>query len=188
MEPATVIPGEASESDDDEITQINTKQIKEQTQIKSSQATVVSGEASESDEDEETDKDGITPLKVDTGKKGDRDDITSGEIPLTPTSPGTRYTLDIPIYDSLLHRKLRERNGIMRRHIIDTVQQVYNSASKDLHNTTLQLHKSQSSVMDASHHLKLLTNDLFYLEDKMDIVSNCPILPDIHFPSKQTTT
>ncbi len=30
--------------------------------------------------------------------------------------------------------------------------------------------------------MRMLTNDLFHLEDKMDIIASCNILPDIHIP------
>ena len=36
-----------------------------------------------------------------------------------------------------------------------------------------------SPFQDVSHHMRLTTNDLFHLEDKVDIVASCNILPDI---------
>ncbi len=33
---------------------------------------------------------------------------------------------------------------------------------------------------DISHSMRLLTNDLFHLEDKIDIVASCNLLPDIN--------
>ena len=35
-------------------------------------------------------------------------------------------------------------------------------------------------LQDVSHHMRLTTNDLFHLEDKVDIVTSCNILPDIN--------
>ncbi|XP_060077473.1 biogenesis of lysosome-related organelles complex 1 subunit 3-like [Ylistrum balloti] len=177
----TVVQGEASESDDDEVDASITKNTTDPEQT----ATVVSGEASESEDDEtdvplEQDKPQLTPLKVDTNGKGDND-IISGDRLSTPTSP-IQKTSDVyrPKYDTLLHRKLRDRNALLRRHMVDAVHQAYQTATKDLHNTTQQLHKSQSLVMDISHNMRLLTNDLFYLEDKIDIITTCKILPDIN--------
>ncbi|OWF46653.1 biogenesis of lysosome-related organelles complex 1 subunit 3-like [Mizuhopecten yessoensis] len=187
----TVVPGEASESDDDDVDATMTKNTTDSEQI----ATVVSGEASESEEDEtdvptnKQDKPELPPLKVDTNGKGDNDDITSGDRVSTPTSPTSR-TADVyrPKYDTLLHRKLRERNNSLRHHMVDAVHQAYQTSTKDLHNTAQQLHKSQSVVMDISHNMRLLTNDLFYLEDKIDIITTCKILPDINIAVPGTET
>lgn len=33
---------------------------------------------------------------------------------------------------------------------------------------------------DISHNMRLLTNDLFHLEDRIDIISSCNLLPDIN--------
>ncbi|XP_069130325.1 biogenesis of lysosome-related organelles complex 1 subunit 3-like isoform X2 [Argopecten irradians] len=182
MEPSTVqtvVLGEASESDEDE----NEVRTTEPEQV----ATVVTGEASESEDDETEDvptpqdQQQLPPLKVDTNGKGDNDDILAGDGLSSPVSPTQKIT-DVyrPKYDTLLHRKLRERNTSLRRHMVDAVHQSYQTSTKDLHNTTQQLHKSQSVVMDISHNMRLLTNDLFYLEDKIDIITTCQILPDIN--------
>ncbi|XP_033741180.1 biogenesis of lysosome-related organelles complex 1 subunit 3-like [Pecten maximus] len=189
MEPAvqTVVPGEASESDDDEVDATVTNNTTDPEQ------TVVSGEASESEDDEadvptKQDRPEFPPLKVDTNGKGDNDDIISGDQLSTSTSP-TLKSADVyrPKHDTLLHRKLRERNTSLRRHIVDAVHQAYQTSTKDLHNTTQQLHKSQSVVMDISHNMRLLTNDLFYLEDKIDIITTCKILPDINIAVPSTS-
>lgn len=172
----TVVPGEASESDDEE------NPVQQSNKTASATATIVSGEASESEEEEEinTSQDNaLPPLKVDTEGKGDKDDITNGEIPPSPTTPTFKTHEFKPKYDTLLHRKLRERNMALRRHIVDTVHHTYLTAAKDLSNTTQQLHKSQSAIMDIQHHMRLLTNDSFNLEDKIDIITSCKLLPDI---------
>lgn len=40
-----------------------------------------------------------------------------------------------------------EKNAGLRRHLVDSVKQSYNTTTKDLHNISQQLHKSQASVM-----------------------------------------
>ncbi|KAJ8314974.1 hypothetical protein KUTeg_007124 [Tegillarca granosa] len=163
----TVVPGEASESDDEE------NPVQQSNKTASATATIVSGEASESEEEEEinTSQDNVLPpLKVDTEGKGDKDDITNGEIPPSPTTPTFKTHEFKPKYDT---------NMALRRHIVDTVHHTYLTAAKDLSITTQQLHKSQSAIMDIQHHMRLLTNDSFNLEDKIDIITSCKLLPDI---------
>ncbi|KAL5010522.1 hypothetical protein ScPMuIL_012827 [Solemya velum] len=172
----TIVQGEASESDDeDDATIIDRMKTVPPTQHN----IVVSGEASESDEEIDTSQKEahVPPLKVNTEGKGDLEDITNGKMTVSPTSPAE---FNKPKYDTLLHRKLRERNGLFRRHIIETIANVYQGCVKNIHNTTLQLLKTQSAIQDTSYHMRLLTNDLFHLEDRIDIVSGCHLLPDIN--------
>ncbi|XP_061167494.1 biogenesis of lysosome-related organelles complex 1 subunit 3-like [Saccostrea echinata] len=168
MEPAirTIVDGEASESDDDEESaEYEEKMDARLLSEDPVNAVSISGEASESEDEE------IPPIKVDTGHSGLLD------APLVTLAP--KLYSSKPKYDSLLHKKLREKNSNLRRHIVDSVHQMYLVSAKDLHNTSLQLHKSQALIMDVSHNMKQLTNDLFHLEDKVDIVTSCQILPDI---------
>ncbi|XP_013379794.1 biogenesis of lysosome-related organelles complex 1 subunit 3 [Lingula anatina] len=173
----TVVQGEASESDEDE-------EVENIMSSKHVRGVVVSGEASESEE-EETDNEftnhqDLVPLNVDTSKSGD-----SLHGPITPK---TRLIEKEELkYDTLLHKKLRERNVSLRRSLVDTVHQVYVGGSKELKNTTLQLVKSQNAIQDVSHNLRLLTNDLFNLEDKIDIVLSCTLLPDINISPEVVT-
>jgi len=37
-------------------------------------------------------------------------------------------------------------------------------------------------LQEISYTMRLLTNQLFQLEDKIDIVVTCPILPEVHIP------
>ncbi|XP_062616806.1 uncharacterized protein LOC134278510 isoform X2 [Saccostrea cucullata] len=150
MEPAirTIVDGEASESDDDEDS-VENEEKKEKKLLSEDQvnAVSISGEASESEDEE------IPPIKVDTRQSGLQD-------PPHLTSAPKLYSSK-PKYDSLLHKKLREKNAGLRRHLVDSVHQMYLASAKDLHNTSLQLHKSQALIMDVNHNMKLLTNDLF---------------------------
>ncbi|VDI58722.1 biogenesis of lysosome-related organelles complex 1 subunit 3 [Mytilus galloprovincialis] len=183
----TVVAGEASESDDDEPSvQTPKKQSEETVPIQSAAATkavVVSGEASESDEEIETSQTKhLPPLNVDKDSKADEDLIIVDASSIPGIEKAHLYGHGTSKYDSLLHRKLRERNIAFRRHLVDSVHQVYISSSKDLHNIRLQLHKTQGALNDVSHNMSLLTNDLFKLDNTLDTVSTCTILPDIKFP------
>ncbi len=35
-------------------------------------------------------------------------------------------------------------------------------------------------LQDISHNMRLLTNDLFHLEDKIDIIASCSLLPNMN--------
>ncbi|XP_071133572.1 biogenesis of lysosome-related organelles complex 1 subunit 3-like isoform X2 [Mytilus edulis] len=180
----TVVAGEASESDDDEPSVQTQKKHSEET-IQSAavtKAVVVSGEASESDEEIETSQTKHLPPLNDKDSKADEDLIIVDASSIPGIEKAHLYGHGTSKYDSLLHRKLRERNIAFRRHLVDSVHQVYLSSSKDLHNIRLQLHKTQGALNDVSHNMSLLTNDLFKLDNTLDTVSTCTILPDIKFP------
>lgn len=184
----TVVQGEASESDEDNDVKADafydsSETVQEPNRAKlggTSGGVVVSGEASESDEEEvNTDEiHQLPPLKVDRADTSATDHLPEGE-PVSPTAVQHTDT-HRPKYNSLLHRKLRDRNIALRQHIADTINQTYVIAGKDLHNNTLQLQKTQVAIQDVSHHMRLTTNDLFHLEDRVDIVASCNILPDIN--------
>ncbi|XP_065926567.1 biogenesis of lysosome-related organelles complex 1 subunit 3 isoform X3 [Magallana gigas] len=170
MEPAirTVVDGEASESDEEEkVDGVLDVRRSDQNFVN---AVSISGEALESDDEGETDPP-IPALRVEHGESETRQEETGSHSV-------TRLYSSKPKYDSLLHKKLRERNASLRRHLVDSVHQMYLVSAKDLHNTSLQLHKSKALIGDLSHNMRNLTNDLFHLEDRVDIITSCMILPD----------
>ncbi|XP_060570598.1 biogenesis of lysosome-related organelles complex 1 subunit 3-like [Ruditapes philippinarum] len=209
-----IVEGEASESDEDELSGPNESLDRETTatagtsrlteeisqndgdktgntssivshkdgEVSVNTGVIVSGEASESDEEFEivTSEGQILPLNVNTSEKGDTTDLTS---PQSPSLPSQQKEVK-PKYNTLLNRKLRERNIALRRHIVDTIHQSYTQAATGLHNLTIQLQKSHIAIQDVSHHMRNTTNDLFQLEDKVDIVRSCNILPNITLPVK----
>jgi uncharacterized coiled-coil protein SlyX len=183
----TVIAGEASESDDDYSTgtptwsdagNVGPEPVPQGIQQGTSQITntpagtgiVVSGEASESDD--ENDKNTTAPYPVMTVTDEDHS-LISAELP-------TRPTMNLPAYDSLLHRKLRETNATIRGHLQDVFQKQFESAGRNIRGVNQQLASSQLLIQEISHTMRLLTNDLFQLEDKVDIVVTCPILPQVN--------
>ncbi|XP_052710823.1 biogenesis of lysosome-related organelles complex 1 subunit 3-like [Crassostrea angulata] len=179
MEPAirTVVDGEASESDEEEeVDEIPDVRQSDQNLVN---AVSISGEALESDDEGETDPP-IPALRVEH-----RDSGTGQEE--TGSHSVTRLYSSKPKYDSLLHKKLREKNASLRRHLVDSVHQMYLVSAKDLHNTSLQLHKSKALIGDLSHNMRNLTNDLFHLEDRVDIITSCMILPDINISVSGTS-
>ncbi|XP_048769880.1 uncharacterized protein LOC125676030 isoform X4 [Ostrea edulis] len=135
----TVVDGEASESDDDELSETEATKDAPGVDPLNINAVSISGEASESEEEIEEDEESIPALKVETRKSG----LKAGNI--SAASP--KLYSSQPKYDSLLHKKLREKNANLRRHMVDSVHQMYLVSAKDLHNTSLQLHKSQTFIM-----------------------------------------
>ncbi|XP_071114154.1 biogenesis of lysosome-related organelles complex 1 subunit 3-like [Haliotis cracherodii] len=165
----TVVQGEASESDDEDMMPDAIPQ-----------GTVISGEASESEEEVDTSLQGsqeLPALKVDRNRGEDLQGSDPTQLPILTT---TRMVTSKPKYDTLLHRKLRERNLQFHGHLVSLGSHAYLSAAKHINNTTQQLLKSHVAIQDVSHNMRLMTNDLFRLEDKINIISSCNLLPDIN--------
>ncbi|XP_025097277.1 biogenesis of lysosome-related organelles complex 1 subunit 3-like isoform X1 [Pomacea canaliculata] len=193
----TVVQGEASESDDDEVhvSSVNIKPFPSrvlQTSLESKktaggQAVVVEGEASESEEEEEVEVDTslnstkLPPLKVEPQKKvqyGSSGDLSDVPTLMSPRMADLRFNK--PKYDTLLHRKLRENNWHLHDNMLEVAGQMYLGASRSLGSTTAHLLKSHSTLQDISHAVRLLTNDLFHLDDRISIILSCKLLPDIN--------
>ncbi|XP_068441499.1 biogenesis of lysosome-related organelles complex 1 subunit 3 [Clinocottus analis] len=176
-----VVQGEASETDSDDevyITSMTAPQI----------ATVgakVPGEASETDSEDEEEQPvpasspnqesthilrrDLPPLIV----VRDHPDIQS--IVEDRPSPTHR-----PQGDTLLQQKLQETNSRLYADVGQMVRQVYDSASKEVYSATAQLNTSQSAIINASHSIRLILDDLKAVSEKIDIITSCQILPDIN--------
>jgi hypothetical protein len=189
----TVVAGEAIESDDEDLsatppwnlaTAPAADGVSDQrssvpqliADMPSSSGIVVSGEASESDEEcQQLDIPLHIQLSTNNPNAAPVDDQKYG----SSDSPSKRLQLDSPAYDSLLHRKLRETNIAIRSRLEGIVQKQFETATKNLQSTGQQLTSSQLMIQQVSHTMRLLTNDLFQLEDKIDIVVTCSILPHV---------
>ncbi|XP_068574265.1 biogenesis of lysosome-related organelles complex 1 subunit 3 [Cebidichthys violaceus] len=176
-----VVQGEASETDSDDevyITSMSAPQI----------ATVgakVPGEASETDSDGEEEQGARAfPPSQDSAQILRRDlpplivvrdhpDIQS--IVEDRPSPTHR-----PQGDTLLQQKLQESNSRLFSDVGQTVRHVYGSASREIHSATAQLNASQSAIINASHSIRLILDDLKAVSEKIDIITSCQILPDIN--------
>lgn len=145
-------------------------------QGQSQQATVVSGEASESDDDDTV---------------GTYSSITTTDLvsPDSSEGPHTQSTTSEPQgsepnrHNTLLHRKLRERNSSLRRNLAEMVRQPYQNATRDLGAVGQGLIRCQQQVQEVSSTLRRVTNELFQLEDKVDTVRHCSIIPEINIPT-----
>ncbi|XP_064462850.1 uncharacterized protein LOC135373695 [Ornithodoros turicata] len=135
-------------------------------------ATVVAGEASESDEDDATYSGSTTDSRCSTSQAMSLDGSFSA------ASTGRRMT-EPTRYNSLLHRKLRERNASLRKNLTEMACQPYQNATREITSITQSLIRSQQLVQEVSSTLRRLTNELFQLEDKVETVRHCNIIPDI---------
>ncbi|XP_037324077.2 biogenesis of lysosome-related organelles complex 1 subunit 3 [Pungitius pungitius] len=185
-----VVQGEASETDSDDevyITSMSPPQI----------ATVgakVPGEASETDSEEEEggqQADRASSFRQDSAHVLRRDlpplivvrdhpDIQS--IVEDRPSPTHR-----PQGDTLLQQKLQESNSRLHSDVVQMVRQVYGTACKEVQSATAQLNTSQGAIINASHSIRLILDDLKAVSEKIDIITSCQILPDIDIQNNHTT-
>ncbi|XP_034081494.1 biogenesis of lysosome-related organelles complex 1 subunit 3 isoform X1 [Gymnodraco acuticeps] len=175
-----VVQGEASETDSDDEVYI--------TSMTPQTATVgakVPGEASETDSEDEEEQPGrayslsqestqilrrdLPPLIV----VRDHPDIQS----IVEDSPSPTHR---PQGDTLLQQKLQESNSRLYSDVGQTLRHVYGSASREVQSATSQLNTSQGAIINASHSIRLILDDLKAVSEKIDIITSCQILPDIH--------
>lgn len=53
---------------------------------------------------------------------------------------------------------------------------------------TAQLNASQSAIINASHSIRLILDDLKAVSEKIDIITSCQILPDININNPNNNT
>ncbi|XP_035857277.1 biogenesis of lysosome-related organelles complex 1 subunit 3 isoform X1 [Sander lucioperca] len=189
-----VVQGEASETDSDDEVYI-TSMPAPQTATVGAKVVLhdVPGEASETDSEGEEEQAGrasslsqesaqilrrdLPPLIV----VRDHPDIQS--IVEDRPSPTHR-----PQGDTLLQQKLRESNSWLYSDVGQTLRQVYGSASREVNSATAQLNTSQSAIINASHSIRLILDDLKAVSEKIDIITSCQILPDININNPNNYT
>ncbi|GFN84748.1 biogenesis of lysosome-related organelles complex 1 subunit 3 [Plakobranchus ocellatus] len=169
----TVVQGEASESDSEEEEIEN-----DPTPL------VIEGEADESDEEKPNMND--APRKKELPALKLREYSTSFEtLDDTPTGPPLLHKKPgKPKHGTVLNRKLWESNLSLCNSLSNLISHTYLTAAKDITNCSQQVSRSHTLVQDVSHNMRLMTNDLFNLHDRIDIVTSCKILPLISIPQK----
>ncbi|XP_072127238.1 biogenesis of lysosome-related organelles complex 1 subunit 3 [Mobula birostris] len=88
-------------------------------------------------------------------------------------------------YSSLLQQKLRESNVRLNHNVEHAVKQMYENATKEIRTATSHLSNSQNGIINASHSIRLILDDLKAVTEKMDIITSCNLLPDIQIPPRQ---
>ncbi|KAF0030515.1 hypothetical protein F2P81_017246 [Scophthalmus maximus] len=90
--------------------------------------------------------------------------------------------------DTLLQLKLQESNSRLYHDVSQTVRQVYSVATREVRSATAQLNTSQSAIINASHSIRLILDDLKAVSEKIDIITSCQILPDINISNPKDYT
>lgn len=149
------VAGESSDSD----AEIDTSSGNEIKIHSAKEAVVVLGEAPESDEDDFMDA-------VDTTAR----DL--GHLHVTfedPPSPTIELIGDNGIrYNTILHRKLRDKNELLRKELISVACNPYNDATREIKSITGNLMRSQKMVQGVSSTLRRVSRDLLMLEDSLN--------------------
>ncbi|XP_030632369.1 biogenesis of lysosome-related organelles complex 1 subunit 3 [Chanos chanos] len=83
-------------------------------------------------------------------------------------------------YNTLLQQKLQESNTRLCNDVTQTLKQVYNGATRDIRMATTNLNNSQNGIINASHSIRLILEDLRSVSEKIDIITSCNLLPDIN--------
>lgn len=184
-----MVQGEASETDSDDEVYITSLSANQSGTV----GAKVPGEASETDSEGETEhaargsaprqesaqilKRDLPPLIV----VRDHPDIQS----IVEDRPSPSHK---PHGDTLLQQKLQESNSRLYSDVGLMVQQVYGNASKEIRTATSQLNASQTAIINASHSIRLILDDLKAVSEKIDIITSCQILPDININNPNNHT
>lgn len=177
-----VVQGEASETDSDDEVYITSLPPPQTTTA----GAKVAGEASETDSEDESEqskqnstinlesaqifKRDLPPLIV----VRDHPDIQS-VVEDRPSPTHHRHT-----GDTLLQQKLQESNHRLYSDVAQNLRNVYGNACREIRTATTQLNASQGAIINASHSIRLILDDLKAVSEKIDIITSCQILPDIN--------
>ncbi|KAL7401047.1 hypothetical protein ABVT39_021987 [Epinephelus coioides] len=185
-----VVQGEASETDSDDEVYITSMPPPQTATV----GAKVPGEASETDSEgeEEEQADRASSLSQESTQILRRDlpplivvrdhpDIQS--IVEDRPSPTHR-----PQGETLLQQKLQESNSRLFTDVAQTLRHVYGSATREVQSATAQLNTSQSAIINASHSIRLILDDLKAVSEKIDIITSCQILPDININNPNNCT
>ncbi|XP_024138391.1 biogenesis of lysosome-related organelles complex 1 subunit 3 [Oryzias melastigma] len=174
-----VVEGEASETDSDDEVYITSLPSGQTARAK------VPGEASETDSEGEPQQAAQHPAAGQESAqilKKDlpplivvRDHLDIQSVVEDRPSPAPRSH-----GDSLLQQKLQESNSRLYSDVGQTVCHVYSSANKEIRSATTQLNASQGAIINASHSIRLILDDLRAVSEKIDIITSCQILSDIN--------
>lgn len=187
-----VVPGEAAESDSEE--EINTNAIAAASRLMTAPAkgAIVQGEASETESEEDDDDDAAETSSsgathhhksvVETFATQRQSSITPLKVEPLPLSPKHEHTekasIPPPKYDTLLHRKLRDRNIALQDDICEAASEAFQYGIRELNASNQQLAKSQIVIQEVCHNLMVFSSDLKKMEETMDIINSSTNLPN----------
>ncbi|XP_030850998.1 biogenesis of lysosome-related organelles complex 1 subunit 3 [Strongylocentrotus purpuratus] len=196
-----VVSGEASESDSDDELTAAAELVAGRSQSSIGEelrqaGVVVQGEASETDSEEDEEmhlaraeqqqfpsQSNIPPLKVNRASRSPSIGSQSSIKSVSSASQVKVSPLDPPRYDTLLHRKLRERNISLQVSLQEAVAQAIQAKHKEFSNTNQMLTKSQMVIQDVCYSMRHFSDDIKRTNEKLDIISTSGYLPEFNFPS-----
>lgn len=144
--------------------------------------TMVSGEASETDDE---DDDGVTDQEktnegnndtLEAARKPFKDDeeLLDAEICDLEFESGTEVKTKrqkiVYKFDSPFHRKLREKNLVLRSDLVEGLTQFYKSVGVKLEGSKFHLIRAQMAAQDVSHSTAILQEDLTHLSTLLEDV------------------
>ncbi len=183
-----VVQGEASETDSDDEVYITSAPPVHASSSSSSSGMKVAGEASETDSEDEEER--ARRLASESHQQMLRKDlpplIVIRNTPATAgqedrSSPVSRP--DSGRFNTLLQQKLLESNARLCTDVNQSLKQVYQNAARDIRQSTAHLNNSQTGIINASHSIRLILEDLKSVSEKIDIITSCHLLPDITMPN-----
>ncbi|EDV24589.1 uncharacterized protein TRIADDRAFT_56540 [Trichoplax adhaerens] len=164
----------------------------------SSHGTIVAGEASESEDDQypnvqpaqtvHPQKPRLTADTDQQSKSTISNDNTVSNEPISPaselsetqsTQKQEKTVRSGEKYDTLLHRKLREKNLQLRNEINARITDMYSNANYKLEDTVNQICKTQSVLQDISQTVHTLKDDAVRVNNAVDIQFFQSFLPDV---------
>lgn len=185
-----VVQGEASETDSDDevyITSLPPPQI-------SATGAKVAGEASETDSEDDSEQ----PHHSSNTVSAESAQIFKRDLPpliVVRDHPDIQSVVEdrpSPTHyhhgDTLLQQKLQESNHRLYSDVGQSLRHVYSNASREIRTATTQLNASQGAIINASHSIRLILDDLKAVSEKIDIITSCQILPDIEMRQAEMVT
>ncbi|PSN37408.1 hypothetical protein C0J52_16317 [Blattella germanica] len=176
-----IVLGEAPESDSEE--EVNVSAVKgaqgKQLVPTNPKGTIVAGEAPESDEEHEDDAGSVSSISS-AASVSSLTSITSG-LKRSKASAKAKKSEDVK-YNSLLHKRLRDRNISLQKNIYDFAHQSVVTAARDLNTMNQQLLRSQVQLQEAATAMRVLQGHLAQLESKLAAVTCTPYIPHINIP------
>ncbi|TRY96743.1 hypothetical protein DNTS_009608 [Danionella cerebrum] len=181
-----VVQGEASETDsDDEVYITSATPVNPS----SSSGMKVTGEASETDSEDEEQR--AHRLISESHQQMLRKDLpplvvirnTPANVLEQEDRSPPAFRPDPGRFNTLLQQKLQESNARLCADVNQSLKLVYQSAARDIRQATTHLNSSQTGIINASHSIRLILEDLKSVSEKIDIITSCKLLPDITMPS-----
>ncbi|XP_077192748.1 biogenesis of lysosome-related organelles complex 1 subunit 3 isoform X2 [Paroedura picta] len=174
-----VVEGEASETDSEEEAYLSSVPL---ALVPSLSGVKVLGEASETDEEDDVNPGGPKPEPCLLSPDLPPLIVYRNEEVGSPVAVEEKPALHIRHrgrYSTLLQQKLIESNARLYHDVNSTIRQVYQTAIREIGAITGQLSDSQNGIINTSHSIRLVLEDLQAVADKIDIITSCNLLPDI---------